>query len=798
MIRPNLRTAAGLLIVLATLASGCQWLSDSITQSDRVAERRRQRTEAIARNLDQQHEEADLIAARDLWQRGDHEGCKRRLNELLTRNPEQLDARLLLAEVLLDENQPQEGIRVLKPAEAAHHDDARVQYTMGLLLDAAGSQASARSHYQAAARLEPGNEVYTVSYNEAITSAKGIAPAGSGENKDLKQCDPSVPPPPPSDAQRSALKVPETESGRVGAELRGSPAPATQASGVPGDSSGSTISTVGQANRGTSNAQADRPPTPGSTPQEAQLPVILRGSAPLPAVAADPSGPKIVQQNLPAAPPAAASENRPGPQIILQDFSNPPRIASAPATPSAPAAPSAPIQVAAPESDNLSGSAAPLTNVPSAVPNAPPIAPIAPPTAVKSCTSYAVSRPELPMPMRLKLSALPAPAPAAATGGLAVSANGAPADKLPAAATGSTEERAGAAGANKAAATAAKDHDLSILAASLASSSPTAAVAPAQPNALPLETIGAKKLQPESASPSLRFVDPAEKSGAVEISDGFAEPAAVDRTAHAEPINPAESTGAKDGFRDAVPQTAGGGTAAPSHSDSLVQPERAKSSLPTQDSPTTVDKPPAAPKAQKPPVTPLVDKPPAAPVAEKPPAAPALLSPRDSMVAGKSDRTAHAEPIDAAQRPAADDLLRQGAESLSAGKTDVAMALFREAAASRPDDPQIPISASVAALRQNHPEVAADLLQAAAGRFPKSATVYRALGAACYRRTDYRAAQSALKQALLLDKANPLSYFLMGCTLVKLGEQPAADECFRQARLLDPKYAVPRQPGQMP
>ena len=793
MIRSNLRTAAGLLIVLATLASGCQWLSDSITQSDRVAERHRQRTEAVARNLDQQHEEADLIAARDLWQRGDHEGCKRRLNELLTRNPEQLDARLLLAEVLLDENQPQEGIRVLKPAEAAHHDDARVQYTMGLLLDAAGSQAGARSHYQAAARLEPGNEVYTVSYNEAIASAKGIAPAGTGENKDLKQCDPSVPPPPPSDAQRSALKVPQTESGRAGAEVRGSPAPVTQASGVPGASSGSAVSTVGQANRGTSNAQADRPPAPGSTPQEAQLPVILRGSAPLPAVGADPSGPKIVQQNPPAAPPAAASENRPGPQIILQNFSGPPRIAplpqitSAPATPSAAATPSAPIQVAAPEPDNLSESAVPPTNVPSVVANAAPIAALAPSTA------YSVSRPELPMPMRLKLSALPAPA-----------------------------------GADKAAATAATGHDVSILAASLALSGPTAAAAPAPPNALPLETTGAKKLRPDSAPPSLRFVDPAEKSGAVEISDGFTEPAAVDCTAHTEPINPAESARAKDGLRDAVPQTANpaaSGTSAPSHPDLSVQPQRAKSSLPTQESPATVHKPPvvlvaekpptvpvaeklpAAPVAEKPPAAPVAEKLPAAPVAEKPPAAPvaeklpavpALLSPRDSIIAGKSDRTAHAEPIDAAQKAAAADLLRQGAETLSAGKTDVAMVLFREAAASRPDDPQIPISASVAALRQNHPEVAVDLLQAAAGRFPKSAAVYRTLGAACYRRTDYRAAQSALKQALLLDKANPLSYFLLGCTLVKLGEQPAADECFRQARLLDPKYAVPRQQGQMP
>ena len=141
--------------------------------------------------------------------------------------------------------------------------------------------------------------------------------------------------------------------------------------------------------------------------------------------------------------------------------------------------------------------------------------------------------------------------------------------------------------------------------------------------------------------------------------------------------------------------------------------------------------------------------------------------------------------------------MRQGAEALSAGRTVVAMAFFREAAAARPQDRQIAISAAVAALRQNHPELAVDLLEEAAGRFPKSAAVYRALGTAYYRRADYRNAKR-LKQAILLDKANPLSYFLMGCTLVKLGQQPAAEEFFRQARQLDPRYAVSRQPGQTP
>jgi tetratricopeptide (TPR) repeat protein len=685
VIRPNLRTAAGLLIVLASLASGCQWLSQNIMQDDRQAEKRRQRAEAVARSIDQQHEQADVIAARDLWQRGDHEGCKRRLNELLTRNPDQLEARLLLAEVLLDENQAQEGIRVLKPAEAAHHDDARVQYSMGLLLDASGSQAGARSHYQAAARLEPGNEVYTVSYNEAVTSAKGVAPLDSGENKDLKECDPSVPPP-PSDAAAGL---------------------ATPASSATAGSSGSAEGTVGQANRGTPSPQADRPPAPGRRPQESQLPVILPPAAPLPAVSAD----------------------QPGPQIIRQDFSTPPPIAPVPPLASAPTTPSAPVLVSAPEPDNLPASPSSPPAGPLAKVDAPPLPSFFPQTSrndprpqasqadssletAKSCTPNSAFHRELPMPMLL---ALPT-APLARSGG--------------------TSGQAGTAEANQQGEKAGGAREVSILAAAPAPAGPEAPAAASQPNRLPPQTAAAQKLQLESASPGLRFVDAAGNSGAIEISDSFGEAAGVGRTAHTEPIEPAKSTEETVGLPNR-----GLGTAA-----------QASGGAPT----------PPAP------------------------------------LAARTDHAAHSEPLDPPKGAAAEDLLRQGAEALSAAKTDVAMAFFREAAASRPQDPQIPISAAVAALRQNHPEVAVDLLDAAASRFPKSAAVYRALGMACYRRTDYRAAESALKQALLLDKANPLSYFLLGCTLVKLGQQPAADECFRQARLLDPKYAVPRQPGQMP
>jgi tetratricopeptide (TPR) repeat protein len=637
-----------LLIVLSCLATGCQWLGQNLMQNDRVAEKRRQRADAFARGIDQQHEQADLVAARDLWQRGDHESCKRRLNELLTRNPEQLDARLLLAEVLLDENQAQEGIRVLKPAETAHHDDARVQYTMGLLLDASGSQEGARSHYQAAAMLEPGNEVYTVSYNEAITSAKGIAPPGGRENKDLSQSDPSVPPP-PDNTPAAGDRLAPAATPAVRSEL------AMPAAG--------TTSGLSRSAGGTPGAQANAQPAPGPMPQEFQLPVILQGTTPLPAL----------------------GDDQPGPQVVRQDFSSLP-----PLPPGADPGKSA-LPPGSPPGDSA-------------------------PVAATSSASICALRPELPMPMILALPSSP---------NVEGKAELAPAPKeLP---------------MMRLAEMAAAVPEVSILAAS-----PAAAPAAAQPGRLPLEAAPAKKLQPEEASPSLRFVVPADNSGVIEVSDRSGDAAGVDRTSHSEPIDPA---GLSSNLRSTVTQPSG--------------------DAPSPRPPVSASPCPRVPESGRP----------------------------AAAVAQAGGGTPSPDP---ARNAAAEDLLRQGAEALSAGKTDVAMAFFREAAASRPHDPQIPISAAVAALRQNHPEAAVDLLAAAAGRFPKSAAVYRALGTACYRRTDYRAAQSALKQALLLDKANPLSYFLMGCTLVKLGQQPAADEFFRQARLLDPKYAVPRQPGQMP
>jgi tetratricopeptide (TPR) repeat protein len=156
---------------------------------------------------------------------------------------------------------------------------------------------------------------------------------------------------------------------------------------------------------------------------------------------------------------------------------------------------------------------------------------------------------------------------------------------------------------------------------------------------------------------------------------------------------------------------------------------------------------------------------------------------------GRAGSTASSEV--AVDGPAG-ELLRKGRAALAEGSSQAAVENFRQAAATKPDNPQIPISAAAVALRANRPEVAVEVLASAAKRFPNSPAVHRMLGAAYYRTGDYKSSQVALQQALSLDKSSALSYLLMGCTLAKLGQNEAAESHFRQARTLDPKYKVVR------
>ncbi len=150
-------------------------------------------------------------------------------------------------------------------------------------------------------------------------------------------------------------------------------------------------------------------------------------------------------------------------------------------------------------------------------------------------------------------------------------------------------------------------------------------------------------------------------------------------------------------------------------------------------------------------------------------------------------------PVDSGKPISAEPVpttFQQACRELERGSPEEAALLFREAVATSPNDPHIPISAGVTALRHNQPALAVDLLLPAKHRFLRCVEIYRVLGTAYYRLGDYKSSQVALQQALSLDKSSGLSYFLMGCTLAKLGQQEAARDHLKQARTLNPRYGL--------
>ncbi len=103
---------------------------------------------------------------------------------------------------------------------------------------------------------------------------------------------------------------------------------------------------------------------------------------------------------------------------------------------------------------------------------------------------------------------------------------------------------------------------------------------------------------------------------------------------------------------------------------------------------------------------------------------------------------------------------------------------------------QSPLQEAVQSLAKGDTALAIDAATRGLSRTPdEAAALYRVLGTAHYRRGEYATAQTALAQALLLDKSDALTYFLMGSTLAKQNEHEAAAKYFAEAAKLDSRFA---------
>jgi Flp pilus assembly protein TadD len=113
--------------------------------------------------------------------------------------------------------------------------------------------------------------------------------------------------------------------------------------------------------------------------------------------------------------------------------------------------------------------------------------------------------------------------------------------------------------------------------------------------------------------------------------------------------------------------------------------------------------------------------------------------------------------------------------------------LLSAAQRARGDEARL-ISLAVTALRHDQSAWAIQVLRTFQSPETASAAYRRALATAYYHAGEYAAAETQLRQALLLDKRSALSYFLLGCTLSRQQRQSEAETHLRQAALLDPRY----------
>ncbi len=178
------------------------------------------------------------------------------------------------------------------------------------------------------------------------------------------------------------------------------------------------------------------------------------------------------------------------------------------------------------------------------------------------------------------------------------------------------------------------------------------------------------------------------------------------------------------------------------------------------------------------------------PVAEPTEPMPVTLTPEEAAAYGLSDDSAGtAEVSDQATLEDSQPTPKDFKSALASHDSMAALAAVEIDITNNPEDPQIPISATVAAMEANQPEAAASIARLGIAFHPSCAGLHRNLGAALYRSGNYSSSQVALQQALSLDNTSPLAYFLMGSVSEKLGDTEAAQSHFARAAELDPNLA---------
>jgi predicted Zn-dependent protease len=205
----NPRPARLLAITMVlALTTGCANLKGLMSSPGDIAVQQAKRTAETLQAFETRRDFAQFQAAQARWREGNLAACREALDDILQRSPQHFEARVLLAELLLSEEEYDSARRHLELAIAQRPDHARSQHMMGLLLEATEQDAEAIVYYQRAAELEPQNEQYAQSCRTS---------AGAFEEP-LAEGDSPPPPAHPSAIALASNRQPEVAGGDGGSK----------------------------------------------------------------------------------------------------------------------------------------------------------------------------------------------------------------------------------------------------------------------------------------------------------------------------------------------------------------------------------------------------------------------------------------------------------------------------------------------------------------------------------------------------------------------------------------------------
>ncbi|MGD9722403.1 MAG: tetratricopeptide repeat protein [Pirellulales bacterium] len=165
-----------LLLVALAAGSGCAAFHRLSANHKDIDPKQAKREDETLESFESQRDQAQLMAAHARWREGNLRACREALEGLLARNASHVEARLLLVQVLLSEEKFDVARGYLEQLQTERPADARVQHTLGLVLELSGDESGAQTHYRRAAELEPENPEYSLSVRNLDQPSTAAAP----------------------------------------------------------------------------------------------------------------------------------------------------------------------------------------------------------------------------------------------------------------------------------------------------------------------------------------------------------------------------------------------------------------------------------------------------------------------------------------------------------------------------------------------------------------------------------------------------------------------------------------------